>query len=239
MKTTVCIIVLVAMAQMTNAATLSIPSDPADAEVIFSAVNSTTLVAFPGNFSMQAGNHGGFNGAPVFVFALPERPAGQIVTDADFSAFLFSSIGSQQPNLDLYGLGARSVSTVLLSDFYYGAAPDPTDATLLQAAFMTPSASNSTRTETNATGDSILASYLNALYDGGAGVGDFAFLRLNGDVTDTPNLNGYELGSSTFPIASGVPNLDITFETIPEPTTAMTVALVGLSLALFGCKRDV
>ncbi|MCH7226225.1 hypothetical protein [Haloferula sp. A504] len=119
----------------------------------------------------------------VLVFQLPDlggvaepfQNASLRVQLADTTA----SSSTTLPDVDLYGLGRRSSPEVLVSD-YYGetAVPDPTNATRLQASFLTKDSPNGL-IETNPIGIGALRSYLNEQYASGAGIGDYVFLRLS------------------------------------------------------------
>ncbi|MDA7880792.1 hypothetical protein N9A94_00625 [Akkermansiaceae bacterium] len=115
----------------------------------------------------------------VFVFQLPDLGPG--ANPFNFAELNFNMV-SKSENLrgyDLYGLGRRSGSLVLPSDFYSQSPdPDPSDATRVQQTIM----NNSTPVglvSTTAGGRANLRSYLNTQYAGGAGAGEYVFLRIN------------------------------------------------------------
>ncbi len=115
----------------------------------------------------------------VYVFQLPSAGAvnNPFIT-ADFS-FNYVSKSTALKNNDLYGLGRRAAATVLGSD-YYGrtAVDDLTDATVIQAGILVDATPEGIIT-TSATGGTSLRNYLNAQYAGGAGAGQYVFLRVN------------------------------------------------------------
>ncbi len=115
----------------------------------------------------------------VYVFQLPNL--GMVAnpfTEASFTFNYVEKTGTLRGN-DLYGLGRRTAPTVLTTDFYsQSPTADPTDATRLQQTIL----SNSTPTgpvSTSAGGNANLVNYLNAQYAGGAGAGQYVFLRIN------------------------------------------------------------
>ncbi len=136
------------------------------------AANGTSLLA-GGTASPVADR------AAVYVFPLPDFGAvTNPFTTAKFQFHLLSKTGTP-PNVDLYGLGRRSSSTVLASD-YYGetTTADPTDATLLQNNILISANASGVRS-TSTTGGTALINYLNAQYASGAGAGQYVFLRFN------------------------------------------------------------
>ena len=107
------------------------------------------------------------------------RTCGPIST-ASFSAHLYRIANSPGGNVDLYGLGYRSSSTVAGTDFYQGAFDDySTDAWALQDNFATLSSADDTVLSSSSSGDSALATYLAAQYTAGAEGVDYVLLSLN------------------------------------------------------------
>ena len=170
-----------------------------------------------------------------------------MIADPFVTASLTFEVGSvddntdtQNVNADLYGLGRRAASTVLASDYYLGNA-DATDATLLQNNILTPIdaggglVADNYSVTTDAGGSVALAAYLNAQYAGGAGIGEYVFLRLSPDNVMTATNVGYNVytadaGTSTDPlVADNAPF--ITYETVPEPASLALLGLGGLALA--------
>jgi hypothetical protein len=121
--------------------------------------------------------------------------------------------------VDLYGLGARAASTGLGTDFYSSATPDPTDASLLAANFLTSATSVGSTTFSLG----LLTTYLNAQYAGGAGIGQFVFLRLNADAA----AGSASANDQRYRIATANNNLTtyshiapvIDFAAVPEPAS--------------------
>ncbi|MGJ8696584.1 MAG: hypothetical protein ACSHYF_09720 [Verrucomicrobiaceae bacterium] len=115
----------------------------------------------------------------VYVFQLPDLGA---VTnpfqEASFTYHVVDKSGGLRGH-DLYGLGRRASPTVLTGDFYsQSATADPTDATRIQQTIMNDSTPLGL-VSTTAGGSANLVSYLNSQYAGGAGIGEYVFLRIN------------------------------------------------------------
>ena len=132
-------------------------------------------------------------------------------------------------NIDLYGLGTRSASTVQLEDYYVGAL-DSTDATLIQDNFTPNGASGTAGTlqATNTAASAALLAYVQAQYtDGGAG--QYVFLRLSPDFTGTSsNSTGfnYYMAEQTGTNLDPLLKLNVT----PEPASLSLVLGSGLLL---------
>lgn len=142
-----------------------------DATVL--ADTATTLL--PGSSGSPAHDR-----SAVLVFQLPNLGAVPSPFTSSLLRFHLSSKTGTPPNADLYGLGRRASATVLASD-YYGqtATADPADATLIQKNILTSSTANGI-VSTGST-SAALKNYLNAQYAGGAGAGEYVFLRLSSD----------------------------------------------------------
>jgi hypothetical protein len=113
------------------------------------------------------------------------------LTDIDGFAF----------NVDLYAFPPRPGfdQPVLGTLVYYesGAVDPNTDMTLLQTDFITGGSSAALGLySTNSAGSANLLAYLNAQYNGGAGVGEFVFFRLNPDAGNGSVVEGYNLTSA-------------------------------------------
>lgn len=146
----------------------------------------------------------------VFVFQLPNLGA---VANPFLTASATITTGSNTNNpfqfsdgnyYDLYGLGARATSAIAGSDFFIGAS-DGTDATIIQNDLLTNSQDGGnnglpagTAVTTGVSGSANLLGYLNAQYASGAGAGQFVFLRINADFTNT------HFGRYSFQSASSV-----------------------------------
>lgn len=115
----------------------------------------------------------------VYVFQLPDL--GAVVDpfqEADFT-FEFVNKSATIRGYDLYGLGRRASSAVLKTDFYsQSSSSDPTDATRIQQTIFNNNTPVGLVSTTDG-GDANLVSYLNEQYAGGAGSGEYVFLRIN------------------------------------------------------------
>lgn len=178
-----------------------------------------------GNFRAQAGEWFGAGLTTVVLpFELPDLGAKvDPFTSADLGVMVFQIGDSTVTDLDLYGVRVDSDPAILPTDWYIGSAPDPT-ATLIQESFLTPGSSagfvGAPNNNTDATGDANLLAYLNDAYDGGAGAGQYAFLRLSyGADTFASGFDAYLL---TVREAGQVGEWPvISFTAVPEPTSAL------------------
>ena len=115
----------------------------------------------------------------VYVFQLPDLGAAENPFQESTFTFDFVDKNATLRGHDLYGLGRRASSEVLASDFYsQSSTEDSSDATRLQQTIMNDSTPLGL-VSTSAGGSANLVSYLNAQYAGGAGAGDYVFLRIN------------------------------------------------------------
>jgi hypothetical protein len=103
-------------------------------------------------------------------------------TSANFSVMVHEKGTATFTDVDLYAVRTDADPAIAASDWYLGSSIDPT-ATLIQKSFLTPSSPagfvGAPNNSTDATGDANLLGYLNAAYAGGAGAGDYVFLRLS------------------------------------------------------------
>jgi MYXO-CTERM domain-containing protein len=221
------------------AATYSVTGSTADAEV-----NSANVGDGGGSVSNATKNGtllpGAFNLtiiSPVFVFQLPTLAPGETITTANLDLRTLRA-GTISFNADLYGLGFRSASTVLGTDYFSGTL-DATDATLIQDNLFTPAVSTTASTiGTSATGDTALASYLQAQYAAGATGGSFVFLRLSPDFTTNPGTaTSASLGYATSSAETTSKPL-LTVTTTPEPTGAGTLAALGVAALTARRRRN-
>ncbi|MGJ8639842.1 MAG: PEP-CTERM sorting domain-containing protein [Opitutaceae bacterium] len=176
--------------------------------------------------SMRVGRSdlfGGRNAAGVFVFQLPDLGVGNTFD----TATLTFNIESTTSNFgaDLYGIDARDASTVLSSDFYFGAADDGSaDVTKLQDGLLTASTTTGSTTTVDFT------PWLNAQYDGGNNIGDFVFLRVS---ADNANANVFASSNNGFTLTSanaGANTPVLNYTAVPEPSSyALIAGLLGLS----------
>ncbi len=229
-----------------------------------SAINTVNLS------TARAGsnNNNDLGRAYIIPFQLPTLAAGQTFTAASFTVYYSANGGSGGSvgfypdgvnanfDADLYGLGERSTSTVLTSDYFQGSGSgtptyDTTGGTsLLEHDFMTPSVTapaDASPQTTSIAGGAALATYLNNEYTIG-GAGSWVFLRLSADsnaaydpANPTGN-NGYNYAYNFFTFDQGtvngssvVPSITYSVAAVPEPVSLGLVALgVG---TLLGRRR--
>lgn len=200
---------------------VSNPTNPTDGG---GTVGNTTAGSFSGGRLGSSNTY--YN--TVYVFQLPSFGA---ITSPFESASFSMTIQSTNDidafnaglSYDLYGLGARAASTVLGSDFFLGS-NDATDSTKIAENFIT--SANTTRFQSNVTkttSAAALRNYLNAQYAGGAGAGNYIFLRLNIDGLNS-NLAG--ISNYTANATNEAFRPTITY-TVPEPSSLVAVAGVA------------
>ena len=188
----------------------------------------------------------GTNVASFFVFELPDfgTVADPFLTSSLDFVLLGIDTNAANPaidySVDLYGIDSRPILDdtpgntfqVLFEDFYAGPDVDP-NATLLAEDIITPD-------DIPAAGVTPLFStditeYLNAQYDGGAGVGELVFLRLNPtfdpDVI-VDNRSGYFIASGDNANVALQPVINFTsVAAIPEPTSLSLLLLGATAIA--------
>ena len=240
-KLAILIVAAMSASMLSSASAEVIYGDAADTTVSFASptppvdgggtVGSTTASLTSGR------NSGGTYFNTVFVVQLPSL--GAVANPFTSAQFTFTIANTNAVDAfdsglrhDLYGLGRRSSSAVQASDFYIGGA-DSTDATLVGGSIVTGgNAARFTSNVTKTTTGSAFVNYINAQYAGGAGAGDYVFLRLNVNKT-----NGSAFDISLYPAttANNAQKPQITYtavEAVPEPTGMAVVGLVGGALAL-------
>jgi hypothetical protein len=225
-----CIIVwALAGAHSTDAAPIVVIGDVADMTINKSGSRSNPLTGRVGAETSPIVFAQGSRVA-VYVFQLPSPPPGMpIINDASFQFTIVSDLPDGAYNIDLYGLGARTVSTVLSTDNFFGAL-DTTDATLIQDNIV-PSVHPDLGVEnvtTSAAANSALVNYLNAQYTI-AGPGNYIFLRLNPDTSPPNEDTGVNVAFADND--TGKPQLTINF--VPEPGTVAPGAII----ATVSCAR--
>ncbi|WP_146584996.1 hypothetical protein [Posidoniimonas polymericola] len=124
--------------------------------------------------------------AIVLPFQIPNLGAvADPFTDANLGVMVHEiGTGPTTTDVDLYAVRRDPNPAIITDDYYNGSAPDPTPGVvLIQESFLTPSSPagfvGAPNNFTDTTGDSSLLNYLNDAYDGGAGAGDYVFLRLS------------------------------------------------------------
>lgn len=234
------------MAPFASAAVISAPGSTADQ--VFHA-NGTSI--WVGQAEARIGSTGNATTqtyAGMFVFQLPELPAGEEVVSADFTVV---AIGGNDwralynKSIDLYALRVASAASVLASDYFAGPyGTDDTDATGIQESFLfQPNDYNGGfdatllgQHSTDGSGDASLGSWLNAVYAADPGAaGKYVFLRVNtrGDISPT-SARYWSLGSMNNATVSNRPTLTLTTDLVPEPGALM---LVGGALAMLQTRR--
>jgi hypothetical protein len=123
-----------------------------------------------------------FDRAAVMVFQLPNLGAVEApFQTAAFQAYLTQTVTSGNVGGDLYGIARRAAPEILNTD-YYGLTNTPdSNADLLEDDFLVEGMPINQSASTSETGDANLLDFLNAQYAGGAGAGEYVFLRLNVD----------------------------------------------------------
>ncbi len=236
--------------------TLSIQADQAGTTIY--VTGGTNYVGFAGaNWGPRVGEYFGQGSALVLPFQLPTLPAGAQFVTADFKVWLYDITGQINVpfQVDLYGLAARNTNIVLASDFYTSGAPDPSN-TLIQAGYLTPTSTNGHGSismsggvttpppiVTGAAGSTALLNYLNTQYNGGAGAGQWIFLRLspatnyfNGNYAYDP-LTSYAGESYAHPLIEYTKTA--TTNGPPVQTTNQTINLVFPVQGLAYAKLDI
>jgi hypothetical protein len=169
-------------------------------------------------------------------FQLPEL--GTVENPFATAAFsvAFASYAYQEGtvNIDLYGIDAGASADPTSSMGYFGASDPATDVTLVEANFLEAN-SGYTADQTISTSASALVDYLNAQYAGGAGAGQYVYLRLNPTITFGSAPRGYNIYGSGAD-SELVPQLSYT---IPEPSSVALWGglVVGIGLLVRGLRR--
>ncbi|MEN1678801.1 MAG: hypothetical protein AAGJ46_04370 [Planctomycetota bacterium] len=184
-----------------------------------------------GDFDAQIGEWFGPGLTSVVIpFQLPNRGA---VVDpflsADLGIMVYNIGNDTVTDIDLYGVRVDPDPAISVDDFYVGAAFDPS-ATLIQESFLTPSSSagfvGMPNNNTDATGDANLRDFLNTSYDGGAGAGQYVFLRLSyGADAFATGFDAYQMTVREAGLQGEWPV--ITFTVVPEPTGGVLLAACG------------
>jgi len=162
-------------------------ADKAGMTVYATSAGTNAVVWDGANYAPRVGEYYSYGADLVLPFQLPTLPPGASFATADFRVWLFDMVGQTNVpfSVDLYGLAARDSNTVLSTDFYANASPDP-KAELLQAGYLFPGMTNGDGSSATAPAiitsfgaDTNLVSYLNAQYNSGVGAGLWIFLRLS------------------------------------------------------------
>lgn len=212
----------------------TITVDPADAQVETSG-GDPAEAGDAGNYQTRVGEYysPGYS-AYVMPFLLPTLGVGEAFDTATLRIQLYSLAGTPDFNGDLYGLGRRASATVLAGDFYNGAFDS--GATLIQDDFLNPS--SPVRTDpntgpfitTDTAGSAALVAYLNTQYAGGAGAGEYVFLRINPDATGPQGNESYNVLTANAGGGNEKPLLTYTAAVVPEPASLVLFAAGALAL---------
>jgi len=179
----------------------------------------------------------------VLPFGLPDLGAvSNPFLSANFGVQVFQIGAATVTDIDLYAVRVSPNPAIATTDWYNGAAFDPT-ATLIQGSFLTPTSpggsggSGSPNNFTDATGDANLLGFLNTAYADGAGAGQFVFLRLSyGSDTFASGWDAYNItvreagGQGEWPV--------ITYTSVPEPGAAALAALGSALLLGYRSRRN-
>jgi autotransporter-associated beta strand protein len=159
----------------------------------------------------------------VIPFKLPNFGAvANPFSSASFGVNLYQKGGATVTDLDLYGVRVSTSSLIATTDWYNGAAPDP-NATLIQASFLTPASTTTSvgplsgpNNLTDAAGSAALLAYLNSAYNGGAGAGQFVFLRVSyGSDSFASGWDAYNFSTRNSGLEGDAPVVNFTSTTTP------------------------
>ena len=167
----------------------------------------------------------------IVTFALPTLTGGTTISDANFYDYCgrsFSATSTDGSDIDLYALRIADSVNITSADFYIGT--DDTGATKIQTDLFTRTSVGGSgqpptnpNVNTDATGDSNLATWLSAQYTGDTPNATYAIFRLNSQGAPGGSYFGYTM-------ANGSTRAVLTITTIPEPATLALLATGGLCL---------
>jgi len=201
------------------------------------AVDGQDRVSVLNSTSMEVGKSGGgagYDRAAVMPFELPNfGDVDNPFLSAHFEGFLTETATQDGLTAALYGLDRRSTAAIFDSD-YFGLTDnvDP-NATLLQDEFLTWDMDENAPFFSTSGGNEALLAFLNEQYAGGAGAGDYVFLRIN---TNENSGDRWSLASGNSADESRRPQLRFISSygivTIPEPTSLGFLVIATSTLLL-------
>ncbi|MCK5824922.1 MAG: T9SS type A sorting domain-containing protein [Ichthyobacteriaceae bacterium] len=181
----------------------------------FTVVADGADVAISNNLSMQwAGYHlhrlgTSKNTCAVIPFKLPELLSGESVVSADFTTTILGANTQLNNGIDLYALPYSTTNTVNTADFYAGEF-DNTNSTLIKSSFL----NNQSIVGAYKLANSVeLIDFINQQYANGAKAGDYVFIRLSFDESNSSNYNYWDIASANSTTEGNKPVLNISVET--------------------------
>ena len=168
----------------------------------------------------------------ILVFQLPSL-SGESITTADLAASVHAPPWQSWGNIDLYGIRSDAAdNTVVPGD--YGVYGDSASGTKIQDSFYVSNSGTGAyeSLSTNSSGDSALATWLDAQYSS-VGAGGYVFLRMQPDHTDAIGIHAVQFISANHTTGT-TPLLSITTVAVPEPSS---LAFFGISLLAMSVLR--
>ncbi len=197
------------------------------------AQDGTLLASASGIHRIGSAASAGYGRNMLVVFQLPDLGAiANPFTTATLSVHFANKSGSPAYNVDLYGLAAQATAIPSTTIFYANSEIDGgTGVTLIQQDF----AVTTTGMGSLSTSGGNLLAYLNAQYNGGAGVGQYVVFRFNPDSstlgTTAVGYNFSSVDNGTNPIPS------ITYTAIPEPGGGALLLLGGVLMTRLRSRK--
>lgn len=149
--------------------------------------------------------------AGVIPFQLPDIDGD--ITAASLSVYLYTVSGGPANSADLYGLPYRSSSAVQSGDFYQGTYDGDTGATAIQDNLATPSTDTGWVITNSGSAEDNLIAYIEAQITAGAEAGDWLFLRLSPDASNSATKYlGFRSANYTDPNQRPVLSITVTSE---------------------------
>ena len=206
----------------------------------------TVTVQDTGNWNVSIGEwYGSGLTTAVIPFELPNFGAvADPFLSASFGVNLYTIGSAAVTDLDLYAVRVSASPLIATTDWYNGSAADP-GATLIQASFLTPTstivsagAESGPNNLTDAGGNAILLDYLNSAYDGGAGAGQFVFLRVSyGSDEFATGWDAYNFTTRNAGLEGDAPVINYT-TAVPEPSALGLLAFGSLGMLGYRSRRN-